>query len=267
MTQTPLDLWFVTSPNMKKLLALLLLFGIIGCEPSNEVIKNRIDKLHAEIQLIPATEPCTNLNRYKKLKALEEKFNTSYLLDVTNKKIEDYESRCFDKGMLDTLGAERFNEYKANQKFMDRYDRLQKLGGWSIGDYVDRFGDDTGEKFLVLATNSGLKTKVTIPNASLDRNISLKLYQNNSSTPMKTKYSLYCDVKAQDGSIYSLTLYQQEYWDDFELDNQSGIKRFKESIKKAELVKFSCTNGTSFYKFQIDFNNFLQAVDVFNEWS
>ena len=30
MTQTLLDLWFATSPNMKKLLALLLLFGIVG---------------------------------------------------------------------------------------------------------------------------------------------------------------------------------------------------------------------------------------------
>jgi len=256
---------------MKNLLLTLvgfgIVFGLVSYKPSTEKIKSRIDKLHAETQLIPATEPCTNLHGYKKLKALEERFNTSYFLDVTNKKIEDYDSKCSDKIMLDALGAEKFNGYKATQKSIDRYDRLQKLGGWSIGDYVDRFGDDAGEKFLVLTTNSGLKTKVTIPNASLDRNISLKLYQNNSSTPMKTKYSLYCDVKAQDGSIYSLTLYQQEYWDDFELDNQSGIKRFKESIKKAELVKFSCTNGTSFYKFQIDFNNFLQAVDVFNEWS
>ena len=244
-----------------------IVFGIVSYKPSTEKIKSRIDKLHAETQLIPVTEPCTNLYGYKKLKALEERFNTSYFLDVTNKKIEDYDSKCSDKIMLDALGAEKFNEYKATQKSIDRYDRLEKLGGWSIGDYVDRFGDDTGEKFLVLTTNSGLKTKVTIPNASLDRNISLKLYPNNSSTPMKTKYSLYCDVKPQDGSIYRLTLYQLEYWNDFELDNQSGIKRFRESIKKEELLKFSCTNGTSFYKFQIDFNNFLQAVDVFSEWS
>ena len=253
---------------MKHTLALfLMVLGMVGCAPSNEEIKNRIEVLHAETQLIPATEPCANLYGYEKLKALEEEFNTSYFLDVTNKKIENYDSKCSDKIMLDALGAEGFNEYKATQKSLARHDRLQKLGGWRIGDYVDRFGDDTGEKFLVLTTNSGLKTTVTIPNASLDKNISLKLYQNNSSTAMKTKYSLYCDVKPQDGSIYSLTLYQQEYWDDFELDNQSGIKRFKESIKKEELLKFSCTNGTSFYKFQIDFNNFSQAVDVFSEWN
>ena len=252
---------------MKKLLALLLLFGIVGCQLSDEEIKNRIDKLHEEIQLIPATKPCTILDDYKKLKALEEKYNTSYFLDVTNKEIEDYKIKCSDQIMSDFMSAEEFNEYKTTQKSLDRYDRLRKLGGWSIGDYVDRFGDDTGEKFLVLKTNRGLKTTVTIPHASLDKNISLKLYQNNSSTPMKTKYSLYCDVKPQDGSIYSLTLYQQEYWDDFELDNESGIKRFKESINKEELLKFSCNNGTSLYNFQIDFNNFLQAVDIFNEWS
>jgi len=251
---------------MKKLLALLLLFGIVGCQLSDEEIKNRIDKLHEEIQLIPATKPCTILDDYKKLKALEEKYNTSYFLDVTNKEIEDYDSKCSDKGMLDTLGAERFNEYKESQKFIDRYDRLQKLGGWSIGDYVDRFGDDTGEKFLVLTTNSGLKTTVTIPHASLDEDIILRLYKINTSIPLKIKYSL-CAVKPQDGSIYSLTLVHQDYWDEYKLDNPSGIERFKESINKEEFLKFSCNNGTSLYNFQIDFNNFLQAVDIFNEWS
>ena len=51
---------------MKNIFLTLMVFGIIGCAPSNEEIKNRIEKLHAEIQLIPATEPCTSLNEYKK---------------------------------------------------------------------------------------------------------------------------------------------------------------------------------------------------------
>ena len=35
---------------MKKLLALLLLFGVVGCQLSDEEIKNRIDKLHEEME-------------------------------------------------------------------------------------------------------------------------------------------------------------------------------------------------------------------------
>ena len=63
-------------------LLFLLLFAF-GCSPSPEQIKKQIDSIYTDTKSIPASEPCRNLDGYKKLKETEDKFNTSYYLETS----------------------------------------------------------------------------------------------------------------------------------------------------------------------------------------
>ena len=114
---------------MKRLtITLLTLLLVIGCSPSEEEVKVIIDDTYKEVKVIPASKPCANLEGYKKLKSLESKYKTNFYSNLTDLKIEEYDKKCSLK--LDEEERERKIREEQN-----------KLGDWSIGYFVDEFGD------------------------------------------------------------------------------------------------------------------------------
>lgn len=260
--------------------SLFFLLFIFGCSPSPEQIKKQIDSIYTETKSIPASEPCKNLEGYKKLKETEDKFNTSYYLEMSLQKIEKYKSLC-DAKTKEIEEQKRLAEEEAR-----RLEELKKVGDWNKGYFVDDFGDRTNEGFISQTTKglfsnsategSPLRAKMFINNANLERETPwFRLYEYDGSNPIKGIYSrnsMSCRVKDHNGTIINMELSQYQGSDSFYIDKsrnrKNNITNLKDLISSGGKGAFVCVNdqyGVSKYVFEFNFKYFDNIARQFYE--
>ena len=250
---------------MKIFIIFILAIVISACGPSEEQIKEEIDLLYSEIKLIPINDPCSNLKGYESLQKMENEKGTTYYIDITKQKIETYSDLC-------------------NQKI-----ESEKTGDWTIVNYVDDFGELTGDKGLNLRAKGSFSNSATT-NSSLSVlfSWSLKdgylplfyLYEYDWS-PVKGVYSdssnntMECRFRDSGGDTRRMDLYQRR-GDDYLYahDNKVSVrdylnentKIFKNLVREGDKVMFVCERDYSdVYKFTLDFKYAKNAKRKLNE--
>ena len=63
---------------------------------SEEEKKLNADNAYSKVQKLPASQPCENLEGYKKLRKVETSQGTTHYKEITDSKIEEYFSKCED---------------------------------------------------------------------------------------------------------------------------------------------------------------------------
>lgn len=99
---------------MKKLIALLLIFGIVGCD-NQEKIKQEVDSFYKSVKEVPPSNPCEAEDAYTNLQIIETQRGTSYYSDITNKKIIENRILCKNK-RAETERLQREKELKNRLK-------------------------------------------------------------------------------------------------------------------------------------------------------
>jgi len=77
--------------------AMIFIFGEKA--PTEEEIKNEIDKVYEDARSMPSSDACGNLDKYQELATLEKSNGTSYYTAIYEEKIKDYAVKC-DEGSL-----------------------------------------------------------------------------------------------------------------------------------------------------------------------
>ena len=282
---------------MKKLLTLLLIFGIIGCSPDKEIldeeamlkesVKKSIESAFFQLNSLPANKPCEILTGYKALQEVEENWSTTYYSDLSKDGILKYESLCNLKITAikeEQMIQKRLEEEKIKAEVeKKRLEELNSIGNWEKDFYVDDFGDETNNgfisqtvkgKFSNSATqNSRLRVEIYISNANVMENVPwFRLYEYDGRNPIKGIYRqnrLDCKVKNQNSIVSNTTLYIYEGYDYFTLGGgREWEKMFKELILNEGSAKFVCadsTNKTSKYMFEFDFKGYNNMLKQFSE--
>ena len=282
---------------MKKLLTLLLLFGIIGCSPDkeildeeailNESVKKSIESAFFQLNSLPANKPCEILTGYKELQEVEENWSTTYYSELSKDGILKYESLCNLKITAikeEEMIQKRLEEEKIKAEVeKKRLEELNSIGNWSKSFYVDDFGDETNEgfisqivrgKFSNSATqNSRLRVKIYISNANVMENVPwFRLYEYDGRNPIKGVYSqngMKCRIKNQDNIISELPITQGQGSDAFQISYiKKNIKMFEELIANEGSANFVCIDdntSSSKYMFKFDFKGYNNILKQFSE--
>jgi len=282
---------------MKKLLTLLLLFGIIGCSPDkeildeeailNESVKKSIESAFFQLNSLPANKPCEILTGYKELQEVEENWSTTYYSELSKDGILKYESLCNLKITAikeEEMIQKRLEEEKIKAEVeKKRLEELNSIGNWSKSFYVDDFGDETNEgfisqivrgKFSNSATqNSRLRVKIYISNANVMENVPwFRLYEYDGRNPIKGVYSqngMKCRIKNQDNIISELPITQRQGSDAFQISYiKKNIKMFEELIANEGSANFVCIDdntSSSKYMFKFDFKGYNNILKQFSE--
>ncbi|MBT5097173.1 MAG: hypothetical protein HN636_04180 [Cryomorphaceae bacterium] len=267
---------------MKKLIIILMFMGpllLLSCDNrTDEEKKLELDNLYSSIKSIPSSMPCENLKGYQKLKSRDIQYGMNIYKDIYEVKIKDYEKKC-----LKIQEEKRLEELRVAE--------LKKLGDWTVGNYVDEFGDDTGEHFMQIKSRGTFSNTAT-QNSSL--NVTLmydkkerpwfRFYEYAGSNPIKGYYSkehlFPCKVKSGDivfnlnlkltkgGSALTIREYigksERKIWKDY----TDATDKLINEMKKGSLVKFSCfdmESTASTYRFDLDFSYYENALRKFNE--
>ena len=282
---------------MKKLLTLLLLFGIIGCSPDKEIldeeailkesVKKSIESAFFQLNSLPANKPCEILTGYKELQEVEENWSTTYYSELSKDGILKYESLCNLKITAikeEEMIQKRLEEEKIKAEVeKKRLEELNSIGNWSKSFYVDDFGDETNEgfisqivrgKFSNSATqNSRLRVKIYISNANVMENVPwFRLYEYDGRNPIKGVYSqngMKCRIKNQDNTISELPITQRQGSDAFQISYiKKNIKMFEELIANEGSANFVCIDdntSSSKYMFKFDFKGYNNILKQFSE--
>ena len=258
---------------MKNILIIIPLLFVVSCNTmSEEEKKLELDNIYSSVKSIPASKPCENLEGYKKLKIKEEKFGTSFYKNIYNLKIESYEEKCAEHKEKKKQEELRIAELERLER--ERIAELNKTGNWTIGNFVDDFGDYTGEKFLS-QTIYGTFSNTATENSRLRVRMFLELddlndpwfrfYEYDGTNPVKNSYGTdeyNCRIKIN-GSTFDMKLIQKEGWDYMKIDKPfsryrtqfDNKHRFVNAIKNQESVKCSCYEyERSTHKFQFNFD-------------
>ena len=241
---------------MKNTLALVLMvFGIVGCSPSPEELKEEADKLLSYSKLFPLNKPCSILAAYKDLESFESLRKTNFYREQTSNAIKDYSVKC------------------------DAKKEARKTGNWKQGKYVDAFGDYTDDGYMYMetkgffsnsaTTNSPLRIELFLSNGSV-KSPTLRLYEYDSNNPVKGVYSdantISCRVKNGLDDIFSIGLYQAQGWDYLKINDvektKEDVDKLKQAILRGGVAKFSCTKKryrSDKYNFTLNFNYFPNA--------
>jgi len=282
---------------MKKLLTLLLLFGIIGCSPDKEIldeeailkesVKKSIESAFFQLNSLPANKPCEILTGYKELQEVEENWSTTYYSELSKDGILKYESLCNLKITAikeEEMIQKRLEEEKIKAEVeKKRLEELNSIGNWSKSFYVDDFGDETNEgfisqivrgKFSNSATqNSRLRVKIYISNANVMENVPwFRLYEYDGRNPIKGVYSqngMKCRIKNQDNIISELPITQRQGSDAFQISYiKKNIKMFEELIANEGSANFVCIDdntSSSKYMFKFDFKGYNNMLKQFSQ--
>tara|TARA_B100000767_G_C19721781_1_gene517602 strand:- start:82 stop:930 length:849 start_codon:yes stop_codon:yes gene_type:complete len=282
---------------MKKLLTLLLLFGIIGCSPDKEIldeeailkesVKKSIESAFFQLNSLPANKPCEILTGYKELQEVEENWSTTYYSELSKDGILKYESLCNLKITAikeEEMIQKRLEEEKIKAEVeKKRLEELNSIGNWSKSFYVDDFGDETNEgfisqivrgKFSNSATqNSRLRVKIYISNANVMENVPwFRLYEYDGRNPIKGVYSqngMKCRIKNQDNIISELPITQRQGSDAFQISYiKKNIKMFEELIANEGSANFVCIDdntSSSKYMFKFDFKGYNNILKQFSQ--
>ena len=104
---------------MKKLLAILLLFGIVGCDNKIDIEahKSEVETKFLKVKAIPSSKPCENLAAYKELYQFELDKGSDYYVDVSENAINLYQSKCEAKKRENELNI-RLSKLKDNKHIL-----------------------------------------------------------------------------------------------------------------------------------------------------
>ena len=253
--------------GMKYVMKVLPIFLLLSCSPSEEELKIKSDEIYNQVKTIPASQPCKNLEGYKKLELHEIRYKTNFYSELTTQKIKLYEEECSKK----LIAIEKEKQKKAE---------LRKLGSWSTGNYVDEFGDKTGKGFIELTsygffsnsatTDSRLRVEMMLSNGEIDAPW-FRFYEYDGSNPLKGVYSdsnpIRCRVKGGNKSdIFPIGLYQAQGWD-YLLINASkkkdvDVQKLRNLILEEGIAKFSCYRerySSDKYRFDLNFKYLSNA--------
>ena len=290
---------------MKKLLALLLLFGIVGCAPDEEIldeeamlkesVKKSIDNVCSQLKSIPANKPCEILTGYKALQEVEENWSTAYYSNLSKDGILKYESLCDLR--LKTLREEE-RKADAQKKILEeekikaevekkRLEELNSIGDWEKGNYVDEFGDKTNKGFVgqsVMGSfsnsateGSALRVKIFINDGDLKfENPWFRFYEYAGRNPVKGTFStntMSCKIKDKNDQIFRFSLDQSQGADHMYMSNvgkwnKRSISRLEEIILEGDSASFACVGdeyNTSKYVFRMNFKYFDNVVKQLKE--
>lgn len=259
---------------MRKILILLLLFFVSSCETmSEEEKKLELDKIYLSVKSLPSSKPCENLEGYTKLKAKEEQFRITHYREIYEIKIKDYQKKCSELKEKKRQEELRLAEERRLETL--RIAELNKTGNWKIANFVDEFGDLTGEKFLsqtIYGTFSNTATQDSRLRVRMFLELNdlndpwFRFYEYDGSNAVKNSYGTdeyICKVKVN-GSTFNMKLYQKEGWDYMKIDKPfsrsqkqfDNKHRIVNAIKNQESIKCSCyeyERSTHKFKFSFDF--------------
>lgn len=243
------------------------IFILFSCSPSEEELKIKSDEIYNKIKIIPSSKPCENLDGYKNLEAHESRYKTNFYSELTSQKIKLYEEECSKKIIADAKETQRKAE-------------LRKLGLWSTGNYVDEFGDRTGDGFVKLTTygyfsnsattDSKLRVAMMLSDGEIDEPW-FRFYEYDGRNAVKGVFSdsnpIRCRVKVNESNIFPIGLYQAQGWDYFHIDNNNkkkdaNVQKLRNLIQDGEIAKFSCYRerySSQKYQFDLDFKYFSNA--------
>lgn len=182
----------------------------------------------------------------------------------------------FVGGQNTAIAADSEQEFK---------EMMRERGSWYHGNYVDDFGDETAEGYVLLG-GSGVFSNTAVTNESLRvemvlsiDNVTHQYRESDRSELLKPTFRLHeynrrlikgaydpyrkflCRVKDQNGNISNANLYQAKGWDYFALENGD---RLSTVIKEEGAVTFACTSErwpTDTYRFNLDFHGLLFALE------
>ena len=286
---------------MKKLLALLLLFGIIGCSPDKEIldeeamlkesVKKSIESAFFQLNSLPENKPCEIQTGYKALQEVEENWSTTYYSDLSKDGILKYESLCNLK--ITAIKEEEMIQKRLEKEKIKaevekkRLEELNSIGDWERGNYVDEFGDKTNKGFVgqsVLGSfsnsateGSALRVKIFINDGDLKfENPWFRFYEYAGRNPVKGTFStntMSCRIKDKDDQIFRFSLDQNQGADHMYMSNvgkwnKRSISRLEEIILEGDSASFACVGdqyNTSKYVFRMNFKYFDNIVKQLKE--
>ncbi len=149
-----------------------------------------------------------------------------------------------------------------------------ELGNWKIGTFVDEFGDDTSDTYMIIKSkgyfsntateNSPLNVSLMIEKKWLNEPY-FRFYEYAGNNPIKGYYSsghLYnCKIKNSKDEISSLPLRLSDGSSILTID--TDYHNFNNWLSAGEKVKFYCYDfkrETDEYKFVFDFKNYQNAL-------
>ena len=235
--------------------------------------KLELDKIYLSVKSLPSSKPCENLEGYTKLKAKEEQFRITHYREIYEIKIKDYQKKCSELKEKKRQEELRLAEERRLETL--RIAELNKTGNWKIANFVDEFGDLTGEKFLsqtIYGTFSNTATQDSRLRVRMFLELNdlndpwFRFYEYDGSNAVKNSYGTdeyICKVKVN-GSTFNMKLYQKEGWDYMKIDKPfsrsqkqfDNKHRIVNAIKNQESIKCSCyeyERSTHKFKFSFDF--------------
>lgn len=276
---------------MKKILLILLGFGLIGCDFYEKQSKQRaenisqqialkedekklLDDLYNEIKKIPAAQACLNQEKYELLFTNAELIGNQNYVELAGNKIEFYTPLCREEKRIVFEEAEKKRLIALEEAEKKRL--LNETGKWVISSYVDDFGDETNDKYMVnsvegtfsnsATTNSFLLARLFIDDFPKPK-IHFRLSEYNRNSPV-TGYMTYGQsfsgrVRNEDGNTKSFRLTLSK--------GSTGLypdKRDQETLlallKSQQKLRFIIReiDGTAVYNFAIDANHYLNAQRI-----
>lgn len=149
---------------------------------------------------------------------------------------------------------------EAEEKERIRLANLNNTGMWSIGNFVDGFGEPTKNRFITntirirgtfsntATEDSKLDIRFLISNSS---EISMQLYEYAGNNPVKTMSIEIYFVDVQDNDINKLELYAENTFDRL-IFNKESSRKLHNALMKGGTLKFWLINGSrSQYQFTI----------------
>lgn len=242
---------------------------------SEEEKKLNADNAYSKVQKLPASQPCENLEGYKKLRKIETSQGTTHYKEITDSKIEEYFSKCEDLKI--SLEKERL-----------RKEEMKKMGLWKYSFYVDDFGDYTKEGYVMLKTlgtfsntatiNSALAVEMYLNDGSIE-DPWFRLYEYAGNNPITGIYSdsslnrINCKAKDLLGYNYKFSLNQSKGQSGFFIGKNRDSRNFKSFLSSAIFdeseIKFYCEvqeRPSSSYAFEFDLKYFSNAYREFLEF-
>ena len=262
---------------MKNTVKFLSIFILFSCSPSEEELKIAVDEIYNQVKTIPSSKPCENLDGYKNLEAYESRYKSNFYSELTSQKIKLYEEECSKKIIAD-------------EKEKQRKAELRKLGSWSTGNYVDEFGDNTGEGFIQLTTygyfsnsattDSRLRVVMMLSDGKIDKPW-FRFYEYDGKNAVKGVFSdanpIRCRVKGSNGSnTFPIGLYQGQGGDYLLIDaskkKDADVQKLRNLIQDEDIAKFSCYRerySSDKYRFDLNFkylSNAQKKYELGSDW-
>lgn len=245
------------------------------CKSLNEEItelKAQIDELeNGEERIVNLAKNSIDDGKYlladKYIKQLNEKHPESKEIAYF-KKLQP----TIDKKIEEELALKE----KARQDSI-KHANINNLGAWEIGNYVDDFGELTGEFFVSMflngtfsnsaTTNSDLKVRFMI-----DKNSSrIQLYEYAGDHPVKGEGFIYFKIRDKNNKDYEIRAYNSDHGNTtIEEEYDKNLRNILQTGGEIKFVAEADKYGSpSTYKFTIDnadwFENAIAKMELKNE--